>query len=138
LKLGDPDPVIAAILFSISVVAFGQFGLYYWRAMIAATARQPVPDRVLAAAGIGASPLGAQDFRAIMMVRNLVPDLQGSGPTFRAIGIYYSALDALKRVIPAMADWAEAEMATCSRCVAVLVDQHLERNIAYAHQIKGI
>jgi hypothetical protein len=130
--------VIAAILFSISVVAFGQFGLYYWRAMIAATARQPVSDRFLAAAGIAASALGSRDFRAILTVRNLVPDLQGSGPTFRAIRIYYSSLDTLKRVIPAMKDWAETEMTTCSRCVAVLVDQQLERNIAYAHQIKGI
>jgi hypothetical protein len=130
--------VIAATLFSISVVAFGQFGLYYWRATIAATARQPVSDRVLAAAGIGASALGSRDFRAILMVRNLVPDLKGSGPTFRAIRLYYATLDALKRVIPALADWAEAEMATCSRCVAVLVDRHLDRNTAYAHQIKGI
>ena len=130
--------MIAAILFSISAVAFGQFGLYYWRATIAATARLPISDRVLAAAGIGASALGSRDFRSILMVRNLVPDLMGSGPTFRAIRLYYSALDALKLVIPTLTDWADAEMATCSRCVAVLVDQHLERNTAYAHQINGI
>jgi len=70
--------VVAAILFGISVVAFGQFGFYYWRAIIAATARQPVPDRIRVAAGIGASALGSRDFRAILMVRNLVPDLKGS------------------------------------------------------------
>jgi hypothetical protein len=130
--------VIAAILFSISVVAFGQFGLYYWRATIAATAQRPVSDRVLAAAGIGASALGSRDFRAIIMIRDMVPDLKGSGPTFRAIRLYYTSLDALSRVIPAIKDWAEAEMATCSRCAAVLVDQYLERNTACAHQLKGM
>jgi hypothetical protein len=130
--------VIAAILFIISVIAFGQFGLYYWRATIAATAQRPVTDRVLAAAGLEASALGSSDFRAIIMVRNMVPDLKGSGPTFRAIRLYYSALDALKRFIPAMKDWAEAEMATCSRCAAVLVGQYLEGNTACAHQLKGM
>ncbi len=34
--------MFAAILLSVSVVALTQFGLYYWRAVLAAVAAQPV------------------------------------------------------------------------------------------------
>jgi hypothetical protein len=130
--------VIPAILLCISVVALGQFGLYYWRATIAGLAAQPVSDRVRAAAGIETSSLGSHDFRAILMVRDLVPGLNGAGKRLGAIRAYYSALETLERMIPGVAGWAENEMATCSRCVAVLVDRHLERNTMCAEQLRGM
>jgi hypothetical protein len=34
--------MFAAMLFAISIVALTQFGLYYWRAVLAAVAGQPV------------------------------------------------------------------------------------------------
>ena len=33
--------MIAVLIFAISVAAFAQFGLYYWRATISGIARQP-------------------------------------------------------------------------------------------------
>jgi hypothetical protein len=44
----------------------------------------------------------------------------------------------LGKIVPPVASWAETEMATCSRYVAVLMDQHLERNLACAAQVRGI
>ncbi len=55
-----------------------------------------------------------------------------------AIRTYYSVIKTLGRIVPAMSDWATAEMATCARYVAVLMDQHLERNMATAAQMRGI
>jgi hypothetical protein len=130
--------MIAAILFCVSIVACGQFGLYYWRAMILSVSALPVSDRLRVAAKISATSVGARDFRAIMSTRDLVPDLGGSSSGFRAIRTYYAIVEKLGRLIPTLAKWSEAEMITCSRYAAVLVDQHLERNLVCAAQMRGM
>jgi hypothetical protein len=129
---------MAAILFLISVAAFGQFGIYYWRATIAANSRVPVSDRVRVAAGISTTSVSSRDFRAILNVHDLTPDLRGRGENFRTIRAYYLVVEKLGRLIPSAAEWAEAEMTMCSRYVAVLIDQHLERNMACAAQMRGL
>jgi len=69
--------MIAGILFCASMVAFGQFGLYYWRVAIANTAGQQVSDRLRVAAGISTASVGSRDFRAILSVHDMTPDLRG-------------------------------------------------------------
>ena len=130
--------MIAAILFIVSVVAFGQFGLYYWRATISGIAAQAISDRIRAAAGITSAAIGAQDFGNIIILNDLSPDLRGPNGSFWGIRTYYAVVRSLGRFVPAMASWAEAEMATCSRYAAVLMDQHLERNMACAAQARGM
>jgi len=130
--------VIAAILFCFSMLAFGQFGLYYWRASIANTASRQFSDRVKVAAGIQATSVTSRDFRAILSVHDLTADLRGSGRKYRAIRAYYLIVEEIGRLIPPLTDWAETEMAMCSRYVAVLVDQLLERNMDCATQMRGI
>ncbi len=129
--------MIAAILFMVSAVALVQFALYYWRAVISGVATQPISDRIRTAAGIRAHQIGAQDFHSILSLHDLSPDLRGPNGSFLGVRTYYSAVEKLGRLIPTMASWANAEMLTCSRYVAVLVDQHLERNIACAAQMRG-
>jgi len=130
--------MIVAIIFVISVVAFAQFGLYYWRATISGIAAQAISDRIRVAAGITHAAIGAQDFRNIIILKDLSPGLRGPNGNFTAIRTYYAVVQKLGSIIPAMASWADAEMATCSRYVAVLMDQHLERNMACAAQVRGI
>jgi len=130
--------LIAGIIFAVSIVAFAQFGLYYWRATISGVASQAISDRIRIAAGISATDIGAKDFRSILILKDLSPDLRGPGGSFRMVRAYYSVIETLGKIIPAMANWSNAEMATCSRYVAVLMDQHLERNIACAAQMRGM
>jgi hypothetical protein len=134
----NSSSMIAAILFMVSAVALVQFALYYWRAIISGVAAQPISDRIRMAAGIAAPQIGAQDFRSILSLHDLSPDLRGPNGSFRGIRAYYAVVEKLGKLIPAMASWANAEMLTCSRYVAVLVDQHLDRNIACAAQVRGI
>ena len=129
--------MIAAILFSLSVVAFGQFALYYWRASIAAASTGKVSDHVRVATGISAASISSRDFRAIVIIHELTPDLSGPGRGFRTIRAYYSIVEKIGRLIPLLNDWAEAEMAMCSRYAAVLVGQHLERNMDCMAQLRG-
>lgn len=130
--------MIAAILFMVSTVALVQFALYYWRAIISGIAAQPISDRIRTAAGITAPQIRAQDFRGILSLHDLSPDLRGPNGNFRGVRAYYAVVEKLGKLIPATASWANAEMLTCSRYVAVLVDQHLDRNIACAAQVRGI
>ena len=130
--------MIAAILFSISSVALGQFGFYYWRAMLRVNSTQPVSERVRLAAGIVTSSVGACDFQAILKVYDLTPTLDGPNNSFRALRTYYGIVETLGRLVPGIADWANAELTTCSRYLAALTDRHLERNLACAAGLRGI
>jgi hypothetical protein len=130
--------VIAAVLLSISVVALGQFGIYYWRATIAEIASRPVSECVRLAARISTPLLGSRDFRAIMEVHDLAPHLRGPGGAFRCIRAYYSVAKCLGRLIPSMTSWAEQEMTTCSRYVAVLLGERLEHNLACSAHIRAL
>ena len=130
--------MVAVIIFAVSIGALAQFGLYYWRATISGVAAQAISDRIRVAAGITHATIGAQDFHNILVLNNLSPDLRGPNGNFRTIRAYYAMLEKLGGLVPGIARWADAEMATCSRYLAVLMDEHLERNIACAAQVRGI
>ena len=130
--------MVAAIIFMVSVVAFAQFGLYYWRATISGIAAQEISDRIRVAAGITHASIDGRDFRNILILKDLSPNLRGPSGSLRAIRSYYAVVKTLGSIVPAMASWADSEMATCSRYVAVLMDQHLERNMACAAQARGL
>jgi hypothetical protein len=130
--------MIATIIFMVSVVAVAQFGLYYWRATISGVAAQAISERVHAAAGITHAGIGAQDFHSILILKDLSPDLRGSTGNFTAVRAYYAVVNKIGSIVPAMANWANSEMSTCSRYVAVLMDQHLERNMVCAAQVRGM
>ena len=130
--------MIAAILFTVSVAALVQFAVYYWRAVISGIAAQPISDRIRTAAGITAPQIAAGDFHSIVSLHDLSPDLRGPSGGFMGVRAYYSVVEKLGSLIPAAASWANSEMLTCSRYVAVLVDQHLERNMVCAAQVRGI
>ena len=55
-----------------------------------------------------------------------------------AIRMYFKAIEKMGQMVPAMSSWANAEMSTCSRYVAVRMDQHLQRNILCAAQVRGM
>jgi hypothetical protein len=130
--------MVAAIIFVVSVAAFAQFGLYYWRATISGVAANAISERIRVAAGITHEGIGAQDFRNILILKDLSPDLQGASGGFATIRAYYSIIEKLGRIAPAMASWANAEMTTCARYAAVVMDQHMERNMACAAQARGM
>lgn len=130
--------MIAAIITTASLVAFAQLGLSYWRATLSRIAAQAISERVRMAAGIMERGICGQDFRKIMMLKDLSPDLRGPNESFTAIRAYYNVVEKLGNTVPGMAGWASAEMATCSRYAAFLMDQQLERNMVYATQLRGM
>ncbi len=130
--------MIAVIILIVSVVAFAQFWIYYWRATMSGIAAQTISDTIRVAAGITHESINGQDFRNILILKDLSPSLRGPSGNMFAIRMYFKAIEKMGQMVPAMASWANAEMTTCSRYVAVRMDQHLQRNILCAAQVRGM
>ena len=133
--------MIAAILFTVSLAALGQFGLYYWRAIVAGVATQPLSDRVRTAAGLASASVAATDFHAVMSLHELAPRMKDDNGSLWFLRAYYGVVAILGRLaghsLPRLAAWTQREMTTCSRYVAVLVDQRLEHNMACAAEARS-
>jgi hypothetical protein len=128
--------MFAAILLSISVVALSQFGLYYWRAVLAAVAGQAVSDGVLAAARVDNRMVTGEDFETFASLHDLTPTLDPRAGGLGFVKTYYSIVDKIATMVghkmPAFASWCEAERATCARYAAVQIDMRLAMNYEMA------
>ena len=133
--------MIAAILSAISIAAMVQFALYYWRSVLAGVAAQPLSDRLREAAGLASTSVGPADFHTVVNLHQLTAGLKDDDNGLGAVRAYYSVVEKIGQLarlrLPALAAWTEREMATCSRYVAVLVDQRLQRNLACAAEIRS-
>ncbi len=133
--------MISAMLLMVSLVALVQFAVYYWRALIAGMAAAPLSDRVLQASGAGTRPLRPADFTSFLQLHELTPELNEGNSRLWTVRSYYHTVELLGRLtrlhLPSLAVWADREMALCSRYVAVVLDQRLERNLACAADIRS-
>lgn len=129
--------MIAVILFTVSAIALGQFALYYWRAVLAGVASQPLSERMKEAAGIDCEALGSADFGVMMKLHDMTPGLREHNEGLRAVRLYYNALKKMSR-IPQAADWANQEMISCARYAAVVLDRRLTANLECAAEIRSL
>jgi len=133
--------MFAAMLFAISIVALTQFGLYYWRAVLAAVAGQPVSDSVLAAARIQNGRVAGTDFETLVGLHHLTPDLHPSRGGLGFVRLYYRVVDGISAVVgksmPAVASWCDQELAVCARYAAVQIDRRLQANLELAAALRS-
>jgi hypothetical protein len=133
--------MFAAMLFAISTVAISQFGMYYWRAVLASVASQAVSDSVLAAASAENRPLRAADFAHFVGLHELTPDLSPKGHSLGLVRFYYGVIRGLDKLVgsqvPALAQWTEREGAICARYAAVQVDRILQGNLELAAAMRS-
>jgi|SRR5271165_5744337 len=136
--------MFAGILFAISIIALLQFALYYWRAVLAGVASQPVSDRVLAAAQMEEGEFSGADFEKLAGLLALTPELKKGTGGKNALGLvqaYYGLLDSLgaafAQMSPAVASWSERERVLCARYAAVQIDRRLQTNLAQAASIRS-
>ena len=133
--------MFAAMLFTISTVALSQFAVYYWRALLAGVASQPVSDRVLAAAQVEDGRVLPQHFETLAGIHDLTPDLQPNQGGLGLVRLYYrfvEGVDALLgKQLPALAAWTERERVVCARYAAVQVDRRLQANLDLAESLRS-
>jgi hypothetical protein len=133
--------MFAAMLFAISIVALSQFAIYYWRAVLAAVAGQPVSEHILAAARVQNGKITGQDFDTLAGLHALTPDLHpgnnGLGPVRCYVRIVDTIRDFAGRRMPAVAAWSEHELAVCARYAAVQIDRRLQANLELAAALRS-
>jgi hypothetical protein len=133
--------MFSAMLLAISIVALSQFALYYWRAVLAGVAAQPVSDRVLVAAQVENGRLMPQHFQTLAGLHDLTPDLNPDRTGLGLVRVYYRFIEVLDAIvgkrIPAFALWSEHERAICARYAAVLVDRRLQANLDLAASLRS-
>jgi len=133
--------MFSAMLLTISIAALSQFALYYWRAVLAGVAAQPVSDRVLIAAQVENGRFTPEDFQTLAGLHKLTPDLDLNSSGLGLVRLYYwviEGLDAfLGKKIPAFAVWSERELVICARYAAVQVDRRLQANLDLAAALRS-
>ena len=133
--------MFAAMLFAISTVAITQFGMYYWRAVLASVASQPVSESVLAAISAENRPLQAADFLQFAGLHAMTPDLTPRGRGLAMVRFYYGLTRALNMMVgvrvPAVAQWIEQEGTICARYAAVQIDHRLQANMELAAALRS-
>jgi hypothetical protein len=133
--------MFAAMLFAISIVALTQFAAYYWRAMLAGAAAQPVSARILAAAGAQNGEITGEDFAALVGLHELTPDLRSAGSGLVLVRVYFRLIDGIKSLVgssmPAIGAWSQRELAVCARYAAVQIDRRLQANLELAASLRS-
>lgn len=133
--------MFSAMLLTISVVALSQFALYYWRAVLAGVAAQPVSGRVLEAARMSNGELSGQDFQVLAELHELTPDLQTRPGGLGWVRLYYRMVDAIGKLagnrLPSISNWADRESIVCARYAAVQIDRRMQANLALAAAIRS-
>jgi hypothetical protein len=127
----EPQIVLSVIILMASLLAGMQFFLGYWRAMVASMAAQPLSEKFFVAAGFKSAAMRAEDFGRLLSLHRLMPDVKTLPNSTRRLTVYYSAVKMLSS-LPGLGGWAQNEMATCTQCLAVIVDQRLLLNLACA------
>src|SRR2546425_11984473 len=73
------EVIFSTMILAISITALAQFALYYWRAVLAGGAAQPVSERTLAAAGLNSGGVTAGAFAAPSHPSRVTPRTKTGG-----------------------------------------------------------
>jgi len=133
--------MFAAMLFTISIVALAQFGLYYGRAVLSGVAAQPVSDRVLTAARVENGRVTSQHFGTLAGLHDLTPDLYPNRGGLGLVRLYHRLIEGVDSLagsrIPAIAAWSNRERGICARYAAVQVDRRLQANLELVASLRS-
>jgi hypothetical protein len=134
--------MFSAILFTISIVALAQFGLYYWRALLAGVAAQPIRMEILEAAQVDESRMCGADFEKLASLLILTPELKHTRGGLGFVPAYFKLIGGISSVFgqisPVLTSWVEQERTLCARFAAVQVGRRLEANLVQAASMRSI
>ncbi|MGC1486137.1 MAG: hypothetical protein WA789_20290 [Candidatus Acidiferrum sp.] len=124
----------AVLILAFALAALAQFAVGQWRMIWLTTANQPLSEALRAATGIETENIGPNDFGTLLGICDeFSPSIKKATPWLREVRGYYSVVAKLQQacqsIQPAVAAWAASEMKTCSRYVAVILDQNLSLDL---------
>jgi hypothetical protein len=133
----------AVLILVFSVLALVQFAISQWRMIWLTTANQPLSDSLRAATGIGSESIGPNDFGKLLgLCDEMSPRLKKGTPWLREVKRYYSVVAKVEKSFrllqPTVSAWASSEMKTCSRYVAVVLDQNLALDLDQRAAVRAL
>ncbi len=133
--------MFAAMLVVISAVAFTQFAIYYWRAVLTGVAAQPVSQRVLDSVNVEGDRLTGKHFPVLVELHDLTPELNATPGGLGMVRAYFAIVHAagalLDKHFPGFAAWSERERVICARYAAVQIDRRLQANMELCASLRS-
>jgi len=131
--------MVSALILVFALAALAHFAIFYVRALMLTIASEPISEELQQASRNTSAQLG--DFDAVLALNEMCPELNSKGKSIGVVRVYYWVLAGLKAILgtslPSFSLWADHEMETCTRYVAVLVDRRLRSNFAYAASVRS-
>jgi hypothetical protein len=125
--------MFAAMLVLLSTVAFTQFAIYYWRAVLTGAAAEPVSQRVLDSVNVDGDRLTGKHFPVLAELHDLTPELNAAAGGLGMVRAYFAIVHVagalLDKHFPTFAAWSEQERLICARYAAVQIDRRLQANL---------
>jgi hypothetical protein len=126
--------MMASLIFAVSVVTLLMFFVSYCRSLMASSSRHPLSREVRDVTGIVAQPTG-KDFVRVTQLLQLCPEGPEDRTGLQAVRMYFNILNLVQktiaRVIPALHEWTENELAGCAGFAVVVLD----RRIAFSREV---
>ncbi len=123
--------MMAALIFSVSVVTLLMFFVSYCRSLMAASSHHTLSAEVRDVTGINALPT-ARDYVRVKQLLQLCPERPEDRTGLRAVGLYYDILDmtqrTVARLVPKLRIWTEQERAGCANFAVVALDRCIAFN----------
>lgn len=119
--------MIAALILVVSVAALIQFAVFSWRAAFLSVAALPVSEDVANLVEMDAESGLSSDFVKAAQWLELSPNLAGTERHTLGVRVYHAALQFMSNL---GISWAQSEISNCTRFMAVVVDERLQRNRA--------
>ena len=124
----------SVLIFVLSFATLLMFFVSYCRSLMASSSRHQLSREVREIAGIPALPSGA-DFLRIRQLLELCPERSQERPGLQAVEFYFEILSFAKRylsrIIPALQNWTDHELAGCASFAVVVLD----RRIAFSREM---
>jgi hypothetical protein len=130
--------MIAVFILALSMLALAEFAISQWRSMWILVSAQPLSSSLQAATGISAESITADHFSLLAQTtEQLCPSREEGNLWLREVGVYYRIVRFLDKHVPSLSSWSKDELLACSRYAAVVLDQRLNANLAYASEVRG-
>jgi hypothetical protein len=135
--------MIAGLILFLSLAVLVEFSIAHWRSMWLAVAAQPLSQTLAAATGIADHAISADDFdRLVSTSQQLSPaGMRGGATSLKQVRAYYRVIRALDAIcakqMPALSAWTKRELVLCSRYAAVVLDQRINANLAFASEARN-
>lgn len=121
--------MIPTLIIVISLLAAMQFFLSVCRSTVVAAARVKLSEAAREAIGIREEFVPDDDFRRLLLLLQLCPDVENGHADLRKVRVYYGLLVVLQGVsrvlFPTLASWAAHERVQCSHYIAVILDERI-------------